>query len=261
MGAALLDPSFIDQDDAVCVPHSGEPVGDDKSRPASPEPVKTLLYIALRHRVQGGGSLVQYQDLRVLQKQPRNAQPLPLPAGQHNPLCAHQAVIALRERGDEPVQPGQLGGLDDLGVGGVFAAVADVFADGAVEDVHLLLHDADRLPQRAQRKRADVRPVDQHPAAAGVVKPRDQRDDGRLTDAGAPGKGDGLPAADAKRNILQHVFVRIFIVEGNMLKADVSLRVRQRRRVFRFGHGGAQFDHLHKADEARLALLEQVEEV
>ena len=43
------------------------------------------------------------------------------------------------------MQPGQFGGLDDLGVGGVFAAVADVFADGAVKRMKLALPCSNRL--------------------------------------------------------------------------------------------------------------------
>ena len=58
--------------------------------------------------------------------------------------------------------------------GGAGLAVGDVLRHRATEQVHVLLHDTDILPQALQGDPADVLPVNEDAAAGHLVKAGDQ---------------------------------------------------------------------------------------
>ena len=68
-----------------------------------------------------------------------------LAAGEFQPALADLGLVALGRQADEAVDLRQPRRLLDLGIGRLPAAVADVVADGVVEQHGVLRHHADRL--------------------------------------------------------------------------------------------------------------------
>jgi hypothetical protein len=92
--------------------------------------------------------------------------------------------------------------LLDLLVGGVETPVAQVLADGRVEQHGLLQHHPDLAAQRGQVDAADVMAVDRDVAPHDVVMPAEQADHGGLAAAAAPDEGDQLARLDRQVDVL-----------------------------------------------------------
>ena len=87
-------------------------------------------------------------------------------------------------------------GLGDLIVGGQGNAVADVFADAGGKDDRFLGDDADLPAQRIEGSAAEVDAVDQDASLGGIVKAREQGEEGGLARAVAADDGDALALGD-----------------------------------------------------------------
>ncbi len=131
--------------------------------------------------------------LRVGQDGAGDGQQLHLPLRDVGGLLVEHHVVAIRQGADEVVHVGGLGGCDDLFVGGVRAAVADVLHDGAVEQPGILQHHAEHAAQVVARELLDVVPVHQDGAAVDIVEAHQQLDHGGLAGAGRADDGDLLP--------------------------------------------------------------------
>ena len=142
MASHLSDPLIGDIQYPVTVLDGGEPVGDDEGSAALQEGVKALLYQALGLGVDGGGGLVQHQYLRVTEQCARESHQLALTLGKARAALVDLGVVPVLHPTYELVGADGLGGLYDLLVGGVQAAVADIVHDGAGEDEAVLEHDA-----------------------------------------------------------------------------------------------------------------------
>lgn len=83
MRACLGDSAFLHHEDTVRIGDGGEPVGYDERRAPLGERVRRAADLAFRCRVQRRGRLVQDQDRRAPQEQPRLAEHIaPGPPGQ-----------------------------------------------------------------------------------------------------------------------------------------------------------------------------------
>ena len=96
--AALDDPALVDDEDLVGPAHGRQPVGDDDRRPAFEGGVEGPLHGGLRLAVEVGGGLVEDDQARSLEQQPREGQSLLLAAGQAVSAVAHDGVEPLGER-------------------------------------------------------------------------------------------------------------------------------------------------------------------
>ena len=90
------------------------------------------------------------------------------------------------------------GGRRDLLQRGVRPAVGDVLAHGAVEQEHILGHEADGVPQVGQPEVAMSWPSTSMPAG-DVVEPKQQLDDRGLARAGRADDGNGVPGRKVNR--------------------------------------------------------------
>ena len=126
---------------------------DDQRGAIAREPVQGFLNRSFAFIVERAGRLVENQDWRIFQKDARDAQPLLLPAGELHAAFADLRVVAVRQRHDEVVRMGLFRGLDDLVDARVGLAVAEILRDRSREQINVLLHDADILPQGM---RADI---------------------------------------------------------------------------------------------------------
>src|SRR5207248_4258959 len=93
-------------------------------------------------------------------------------------------VVAVPRGGDEVVGVHELRGPLDLGVGRVEAAVADVLADRAAEQVRLLEDHAEVRLEPAEAPLAVVDAVDEDLAARRLVEAAEEADDRALAAAG-----------------------------------------------------------------------------
>jgi hypothetical protein len=117
---------------------------------------------SFRFGVQGCRRFVENQDWVIAYDRARDADTLPLATGKGIPPVADERLIAIGHAGDELVRVGQLGGLDNLLVGGAHTAVRDVIAHGSAEEHGLLQHIADLVAQGLQSIIAHIDAVDQN---------------------------------------------------------------------------------------------------
>ena len=80
MCALLGYARLVHHHDAVGIAYGGQPVGDDKRRASAGQLGKSRLDGPLGLGIQGAGRLVEDQDRRILQEDPRDGQPLFLSA-------------------------------------------------------------------------------------------------------------------------------------------------------------------------------------
>src|SRR5699024_9126304 len=95
---------------------------------------------------------------------------LPLALGQAGAVRSDAGVVALGQAADKAVGVGDPGRPDDLLVGGVQLAEADVVGNGAGEQVGVLQHDAQGLAQGVLRDVPHVDAVVGDRAGVDVVK-------------------------------------------------------------------------------------------
>ena len=222
--------SLMQQQHAVGGQHRVHAAGDDEGQPVLPELVERGADAPLGLVVDAAGAVVEDQDARLDQQGAGDRHPLLLPSRQGHAALAHQAVVAVRELGDEPVRLRGAGGGFHLGVGGVRPAVGDVLADGAAEQGGLLQDDADLPAQRLQRHVADVDAVDGDAAGGGVVEARDQVDDRALARSGGADDGQGLGRPGAEAHLAQHRRPDPEVAERHPLERQPLAERRQRRR-------------------------------
>src|SRR5207237_555511 len=126
---------------------------------------------------------------------------------------------------------GGAGGLLYVGVGGVEAAVADVFADSSVEEDGLLDHHAYLAAEGVQRHLAQVVAVGGDRAAGHVVMAREEVDHGGLAGSGLADERDHLAGFDLEIDSLDDGLAGL-VLEPDVVVADGAL---DRRQAFRAG--------------------------
>jgi len=133
VGAALQDAALVQDDDLVGVLHGAQPLGDDDLGGAGDLPGEGPADEGVGAGVDGGGRVVEDEDLRPLEQGAGDAQALLLASGDIGAALLDAGVVAVGELPDELVGLGELAGADELGVGGVGVAPAQVLLDGAGE--------------------------------------------------------------------------------------------------------------------------------
>ena len=222
--------------------------------------VECVLDLRFCQRVKRAGRLVQNEDGRIFEKDPRDGDALLLPAGEQRAAFADVGVEAVGHGHDVVVDLGPLRRLDDLVHLGVGLAVADVLKDGIGEQEDLLLHDADRAAQALLRHAAHVQPVDGDAAGRDVVKAWDELAERALAAAGRTDDGDGLPGRDLQRHIVQHGQIA-FVAEAHVVHADLAARTAEVDGVRRVAKLRLRAHDLQKALKARRAVGVQLGEV
>ena len=176
-----------------------------------------------------------------------------MPAGEHDAPLADIAVVAVGHLHDLVVDLGADGGLDNLRVRGIRAAVADVLADGAREEEDVLLDDPDIAPQARLRHFAHILPVHEQGAAGHVVKAGQEADHRGLAAAGGSDQGEALPRLEADAHMAQHREIGV-VEEGHVAVLHLAAHLAQLPGVGGVGDGGLGVHDLEKSGEARHAL-------
>ncbi len=140
-------------------------------------------------------------------------------------------IIAVGEGADEFVGAGELAGVDELLIGGVGVAPAEVLLDGAGEEDVLLQHHGHRVPEGADVVVPNVHAAHLHAALGDVVEPGDELDQGGFAGAGAAQDAHGHAGPDVQAHMVQGVAAGFLgIAEGHVFKVNGA--------VLHFGDGG-----------------------
>ncbi len=167
MGALFDHPTLREDDDVVEFDDGREPVSDQHHGAVPRQPAERREHGGFRLRVEGGGRLVQDEDRGAPHESPGQRDSLPLSAGDTGATLPDGRLVALGQALHDLVDAGVPGGGLDLVVGGIRSAEPDVLPDRQVEEVALLEHDAELIPQGRLRDVADVAPVEGHRALLG----------------------------------------------------------------------------------------------
>ena len=227
---------------------------DEQRGPARHHPVQGGVDLRLDPRVDGGGGVVEQQQPGVGDQRPGERDPLPLAAGEGEPLLADHAVVAVGQLADELVGLGRPGGGEDLRLGGVRPPVGDVGLNRVGEQERVLHDHADRGPQRLLGDVADVVAADPHRAAAHVVEAGEEQAEGGLAGARRPDHGDRLARPDLERQPAQDRLGGD-VAELHVVERDPVGVGRQLDRVGLVGDRRLGVDHLEDPDHAGPRLL------
>mgnify|MGYP005967595049 CR=1 FL=1 len=143
------------------------------------------------------------------------------PQGPH-PAGFRPAKRFRRKRRPRPeLRARQTGRFHDLLPGGTGLAVSDVIRHRTAEQVHVLLDDADVLPQALDGHLADVLPVNEDAAAGHIIKAGNQLAEGGFSPAGRPDNRGHTALRNGKADILQNR-IAVLIGEGYMLESNIK---------------------------------------
>ena len=118
---------------------------------------------------------------------------------------------------------GKLRRRDDLRVGRLRAAIADVVADRTVQQRGVLRDHGDLRAQTLLRDRSDVLAVDQDAAAFEVEEAQQQVDHGRLAGAGAADQPDLLARLHRQGQAIDDARFPA-VAEAHVLEHDFAAR-------------------------------------
>ena len=203
MGALLHQPALVHHQDLVRRQNGAQTVGDHQTGAALHHALQRLLDQRFALGVEVAGGLVQDQDARVFEDDPRDGHPLLLAAGEPVPPLADDRVIAIGQLGDEVVDVGGAAGGLQFGLRRIGPGIEQVGADGVVEEVGLLGHHADIGRQGGQRDVAQIVAVQRDPALGRIVQARQQIGDGRLARAAGADQRHQLARLDLKADVAQ----------------------------------------------------------
>src|SRR5216684_2929270 len=149
--------------------------------------------------------------------------------------------LPVLELEDELVGMGELRRPHDLGLGRLRAAVADVFADRAVQQRGILRDHGDLRAQALLGDGGNVLPIDQDAAALEVEEAQQQVDQRRLAGAGAADQPDLLARPHGQREAVDDGIraqtpafagrCGAAVAEAHVLEPDLAAADRERDRV------------------------------
>ena len=254
----------FEHEDLVGVDHGRKAVRDDQRRAVPRDFGEARLDLALGLRVERRGRLVEDQDLRGLQNDPRDRDALLLAAREFEAALADDRVVSVRQRRDKVVNARVAGGLLDLGAAGAGPSVGDVVEDRVVEQHRILRHDPDRAAQTVLRDIPDVLAVDLDRAGLRIVEAEQQPRDRRFAGAARPDDREFRPRRHREIDIAQDGAARI-VAEIDMAEANRAVRHRERRRagpVLDFGRDLHQRHHLLEVGQRLLDVaVDDAEEI
>ncbi len=254
---------LVHHEDAVGVPHGGEPVRNHKAGAPGRQAIERALDAHLGAGVDAAGGLVQNQHGRVGEHHARDGQQLPLALRKAGAVRGNRRGVALFQPADKAVRARVARGPRDLPVGGVRPGVGDIVADGAVEQPGLLRNHAELGAQALAGQGADVVPVDADAAAVHVVEAHQQVDEGGFPRPRSAHDGDAAAGGDVEVEVLDQPAVRR-VGEGDVLKLHVprtAFQPQGARRLRRLGWQVQHFENPLGRGRGGLNLREDVRDV
>ena len=179
------------------------------------------------------GRLVEDEDRRVAEDRARDRDPLLLAAREAVAALADDGVVAVRERGDDVVDPRSFGRGVELLVARGRLREAEVLAHRGMEEIRLLRDDPDEIRKRGEGEVSHVDAADRDGAAVDVVEPRCEVAERRLPGAGLADECRRRPGGHGEAHVLQRPGV-VRVAEPDGVENDVA-RVGDLDRIFPLG--------------------------
>ena len=148
----------------------GEPMRDDERGAVFGDLLELALDGFFRFRVEGGGSFVENQNVRIFQNRARNRYALFLAAREFQATLTYRGLVFIRQRFDKLMNMCVLRGLQDFFTGRIGPTISDVVIDRVVKQHSILRHDADGGAQAGLRHIADILAINQNAPAAHVIE-------------------------------------------------------------------------------------------
>lgn len=229
MGALLEDGAVFEDEDAVGHADGGEAVGDEDGHAVAGEFGETEEDVVFGAGVEGGGGLVEDDELGVAHVGAGEGDFLPLAGGEVGAAVeapAEHVVVAAGELGGDGVGEGFFGGVTDAGevVEGVDVAEADVFLEEHVVTHVVLEDDADLAAQGVDGIVAEIDTVEEDDAVVGIVEAGEEFDEGGFAGAVFADKGEALLRVEAEAEVAEGEAAGAGIAEGDVaeLKAGAD---------------------------------------
>src|SRR6266567_2893435 len=258
MGAAFNDAAAVEDQNQIGVLNGGKALRDDERRSPFAEAAHGLPDEPLGLRVHAGGCVVEDENARVHQEGAGDRQALALAAAQRNAAFANDGVVAVLQLGNELVGLGGAGATLDFFAGRGGFAVGDVFRHAGAEEEGFLENDADGPAELIELKLAGIDSIDQNPAAARIVKARDQVHERRLAGAGRTDDRHDLAGVRIEGDLRQRSLA-ILVIETDVLKGH---RAAARREVALATADAPRFlDDFEDALGARAGVLDDIGEL
>ena len=260
VAAALHDPALVQHEDAVGVDHAGEAMCHDEDRPSAHEAREGVLDHRLVLRIDRRERLVEQQDRRIPQERAGDGDALALAARKADAALADHRVVALRQAGDEAVSVGRPCGGFHFGVARVRLAEADVLRRRAVEQVRVLVDDAEARAERSAVERAQVLAAKQDAARLRVVEAHEQAQDRRLAGATRADDADPLACAHGEGETVVRGAPAARIGEMHVFEGDRRRKPGGVVRVVRVFDGGLGVEQAEQALRRRATVHAGVQE-
>ena len=230
---------------------------DDERRAARRQLGQRLLHRLLALVVEGACGLVQYENRRILEEDAGNGDALLLAAREARAALPHLRLVAIGQGKRKLVHARSAARLGDLGRRGIGLSVGDVFRDGSIKEVDVLLHEANRLAQALLGHATHVLAINADGARIHVVEARQQRAGRGLSAARWTHKRHGVTGRHVEVEAVNDRRIGLIRVgKVHITVADGTGTHLQRTRVWRIAHVGLRVEHLGKARKARNGLLE-----
>ena len=191
----------------------------------------------------------------MLQQGTRNAQTLPLAAGNVGASLVDDRFIPVGETLDELVRTGLAARLPAFFQGGVLLAPAEVLQDGSGEQRALLQDHRDLVAEGLHGIFPDIDAAHFHGALRHVVQTGHQVHQGGFSAACTADDADGLAGPDVQVDVFQGIITALLVGEIDMIEVDAAIRD-FRHRLGGIGHVRFLVDHLGDAGRAGRALGE-----
>ena len=229
VAASLGDAALVHDDYRVSVPDGREPVGDEQGGPALGQSADVPHDQSLALDVEGAGSFIKYEDLRVGHDGSRDGDALALAAGEAAAAFAYAGVVAVRHFFYEFMGTGQFCCLLDLFMGRVRQGDADVLLDGAGEEQVVLQDDADLPSEPGRLYFGGVDAVDENAPLLRQVQALDELRERALSGAGAADDAHREAGRYDEVHILDDAAAVLAVGEADAAQLDLALEVRQSR--------------------------------
>src|SRR6266478_8543133 len=219
VGALLRDTAILQDDDLVGIADGAQAVSNGDHGAPLHEAFECLHQQPLRLGIERRSGLVEDEDGRVADDRARDADALPLAAGERLASFAQQSVVTLGHPDDEPVRIRELRGLDNLFLAAVGPPVSDVLPHRGAKQDRVLQHESDLRAQALELVVANVYSVDEDPPRGRIVESRHQTDDRGFSCSRGARNPDELAGRDREAQVPQHRD-RGIVAERHAIEAD-----------------------------------------
>ena len=190
-------------------------------------------------RIEMRRGFVQKENLWLANECPREPDSLLLPSGQAPAAFCNRHVVAKRVHRSELFDARKTSGFKNLLICRRREPKGNIIAQPAEKQFRILQDETGSAAQIGRIVLAQLRTFDQDAAFLGLVKSREQAPHSRLAGASAPDDADALAGLNRKRDTVEGVCRRVWIleldvVENDRATPDLARQINLSRRPFAF---------------------------